>query len=499
MMHTPTFGINQNSGIYDSWLLEYVSDGRILHIDTEQSGSIVFYDRTNSEISTENTDDELLFVPEDAYRLNIETSGDYKFIIFEPQELEILVVQPEIITIGDVIDISISVSNTIDFNDKMTQDRLLQMWEISAPSLEFDISEGQNSIQLIEQVLTDDSTLNNIDHRLQSNYSVDSNQLSIGVNQISFELNSNWHGEFEFNLQLTVFDKVNTIPEITGPTYLEFNQSNGSAFWTYEISDIDEEVLTISLGEEVNGLEIGPTTIDSSGTLEVNWILSDLEDEDYTVTIVVEDQESRVEYTTTLKLIFEEIVSEDVLGCSDLTALNYNELVTVDDGSCVYDDITNNNETDIDDDNNQTELSESDNGETNEQLKITSDDGYTTIYLIVGIVVILLSTMFVFLSRNAKQNHDEFSDLFDLDTGFESPSNHTQFQSSTNNVNQNDEFIASISTPLVHQNTVPNKVDSYMGLKAGGEYSTDQRGVIYTESSGDEWVQLGDGSFVRIN
>jgi len=503
MMHTPTFGINQNSGIYDSWLLEYVSDGRILHIDSEQSGSIIFYDRTNSEISTENTDDELLFVPEDAYRLKIETLGDYKFIIFEPHELEILVVQPEIITIGDVIDIRISVSNTIDFNDKMTQDRLLQMWEISAPSLEFNISEGQNSIQLIEQVLTDDSTLNNIDHRLQSNYSVDSSQLSIGLNQISFELNSNWHGEFEFNLQLTVFDKINTIPEITGPTYLEFNQSNGSAFWTYDISDIDEEVLTISLGQEVNGLEIGPTTIDSSGTLGVNWVFSDLEDEDYTVTIVVEDQESRVEYTTTLKLIFEEIVPEDVLGCSDLTALNYNELVTVDDGSCLYEDVTQDNETNqtnVEDDDSQTNKSEGDNENPNDESKSSSGDDNTMMYSIIGVIVLLLLGILVVTLRASKSSSLRETNQFDINEEFNDISYQNHFPSPTNTVNQNTNFVASITTPpVVQEPTTPARVDSYMQLTGGGEYSTDQRGVIYTDPSGIEWVQLGDGSFIRIN
>ena len=35
-------------------------------------------------------------------------------------------------------------------------------------------------------------------------------------------------------------------------------------------------------------------------------------------------------------------------------------------------------------------------------------------------------------------------------------------------------------------------------LAGGGEYSVDDRGTIYTDLSGYEWVHLADESFVRL-
>ena len=502
-MNKPMFGLNQNSGVSDGWLLPYVSDGRLLVIETEETGSVSFFDRMNSLIVSEMTTSGLMFVPENAYRIKIDTMGEYQFLLFEPDELEIAVDYPEIITIGDIIQMNVSITNMFDFASKMSQERLDHMWDIDSPNLELYISQNQNSIQLSDQQTVDNSIIGQVDNAIETSYSIDSNQLAIGVNLISFELNSDWHGELGLDVQVNVFDKVNTVPEITGPTYLEFNQSNGSAFWTYDISDIDEEVLTISLGEEVNGLEIGPTTIDSSGTLGVNWIFSDLEEEDYTVTIVVEDQESRVEYTTTLKLIFEEIVPEDVLGCSDLTALNYNELVTVDDGSCQYEEVTQDNETNqtvVEDDDSQTNQSGGDNETPNDESKSSSGDDNTMMYSIIGIIVVLLLGIMMITLRVSKSSSLKDSNQFDINEEFNDISYQNHFPSPTNTVNQNTNFVASITTPPeVQEPTTPARVDSYMQLTGGGEYTTDQRGVIYTDPSGIEWVQLGDGSFIRIN
>ena len=127
-----------------------------------------------------------------------------------------------------------------------------------------------------------------------------------------------------------MFDKINTIPEISGPSYLEFSQSNGGTFWTYEITDIDGDVLTVSLAQPVDGLEISPTSINSTGTLGVNWAFANLEEENYEITIIIEDDESLIEYNTVLKLIFEDITPADIYGCLDASALNYNEMATVD-------------------------------------------------------------------------------------------------------------------------------------------------------------------------
>ena len=72
---------------------------------------------------------------------------------------------------------------------------------------------------------------------------------------VSFDYQSDWHGEFELHVEVDVFDKINIL-RLAMPTYLEFNQSNGSAFWTYEISDIDGDFLTVSLAQPVDGLKL---------------------------------------------------------------------------------------------------------------------------------------------------------------------------------------------------------------------------------------------------
>ena len=53
--------------------------------------------------------------------------------------------------------------------------------------------------------------------------------------------------------------------------------------------------------------------------------------------------------------------------------------------------------------------------------------------------------------------------------------------------------------PVSPEPVAPTRVNSYLELVGGGEYSTDERGTIYTDPTGYEWVQLADGSFVRMN
>ncbi|MDP6907221.1 MAG: hypothetical protein QF440_07395 [Candidatus Thalassarchaeaceae archaeon] len=56
-----------------------------------------------------------------------------------------------------------------------------------------------------------------------------------------------------------------------------------------------------------------------------------------------------------------------------------------------------------------------------------------------------------------------------------------------------------LATPVSTEPEVPSRVNSYLELVGGGEYSTDERGTIYTDPTGYEWVQLADGSFVRLS
>lgn len=506
-MNKPMFGLNQNSGSSDVWILPYISDGRLLVIETEETGSVSFFDRMNSLIVSEMTTSEIMFVPENAYRIKVQTTGEYQFLLFEPNDLEITLEYPQIITIGEIIQMNVSITNSFDFISKMSQERFAHMWDIEYPNLELYISQNQNSIQLIDQQTVNYSTSGVVNNEIRSSFSIDSGQLEIGSNLVSFDYSSDWHGEFELHVEIDVFDKINTIPEISGPTYLEFNQSNGSAFWTYEVSDLDGDVLTVSLAQPVDGLEIGPTSIDSTGTLGVNWAFADLEDENYEITIIIEDDESLIEYNTVLKLIFETITPADVYGCLDVNALNYNEMATVDDGSCQFEEVIENetNQTvddDIDDANN---LTEDDNDKSGDESKADSADDNTMMYSIFGIIAFLLLCVVLISLRVSRSKRIDQPNIFEEQNLVEDLSYLNQFQPSTSIQSHSAEFVAPISqvqpvqAPTVQANNGPTRVESYMQLTGGGQYSTDQRGVVYTDPSGVEWVQLGDGSFVRIN
>ena len=74
-MNKPMFGLNQNSGSSDAWLLPYISEeSELLVIETEETGSVSFFDRMNSLIISEMTTSGIMFVPENAYRIIAETT-----------------------------------------------------------------------------------------------------------------------------------------------------------------------------------------------------------------------------------------------------------------------------------------------------------------------------------------------------------------------------------------------------------------------------------------
>ena len=43
-----------------------------------------------------------------------------------------------------------------------------------------------------------------------------------------------------------------------------------------------------------------------------------------------------------------------------------------------------------------------------------------------------------------------------------------------------------------------SRVESYEGLIGGGEYYTNERGIIYVDPNNDQWLQQGDGSYERL-
>ena len=125
-------------------------------------------------------------------------------------------------------------------------------------------------------------------------------------------------------------------------------------------------------------------------------------------------------------------------------------------------------------------------------------------YSILGIIAFLLLCV-VLISLGVSKTKVDQPNSFEEQSLVEDLSYLNHFQPSTSIQSHSAEFVAPTSqvqpaqAPTVHANNGPTRVESYMQLTGGGQYSTDQRGVVYTDPSGVEWVQLGDGSFVRIN
>ena len=107
----------------------------------------------------------------------------------------------------------------------------------------------------------------------------------------------------------------------------------------------------------------------------------------YEITIIIEDDESLIEYNTVLKLIFEDITPSEIYGCLDVNALNYNEMATVEDGSCQFEEVIENetNQTvddGIDDENN---ITEDDKDKSDDESKADSADDNTMMYSILAL------------------------------------------------------------------------------------------------------------------
>ena len=510
----PLFGINQQPGTFDSWSLPYISEGRILSLVTNQSGFAVFYDRMGLEINSVDLNSEFILIPDNAARFDIENSGEYKFIIFEPDKQDIWIEQPEIVTLGDVLTIGIEVNQSFDFTSKMSQERLDHLWIISAPNLTLSLASEYSSVQLLDQTTSDKSIGSKLHSSLYSNYSIDTNSLPIGTNQFFFESSSSWSENLQFDVQVTLFDKINTVPVISGPTNLEFNSSELSGVWSYQILDADEESMVISVLNSVPGLIIDKTSIDSSGVVEVQWDFSNLQQENYTFILVVEDEESIIQHITNLRITYEEILVDDIFGCSNETAVNYNPLVTIDDDTCQYDDddvIDTTNTTDTGDNStNQPDQSEKPSEGSGDSSKAGSTLEPVLIFSIIGGVVLLLLATLVFSSRSSKSDRDRQSNFDNSQHGFDDLLNQKDPLVGLSNMPPNPPLTqANLSTEPAYTNTnpsqnlepsaIPSRVESYLQLKGGGEYSLDERGTVYTDPSGYEWVQLGDGSFVRLN
>jgi hypothetical protein len=132
------------------------------------------------------------------------------------------------------------------------------------------------------------------------------------------------------------------------------------------------------------------------------------------------------------------------------------------------------------------------------------------IFSIIGGVVLLLLATLVFSSRSSKSDRDRQSNFDNSQHGFDDLLNQKDPLVGLSNMPPNPPLTqANLSTEPAYTNTnpsqnlepsaIPSRVESYLQLKGGGEYSLDERGTVYTDPSGYEWVQLGDGSFVRLN
>jgi hypothetical protein len=581
MNEMPIFGINQISNGEDLWALSLSGPGQLLEFYGLEGGSVSFFDRDGQSIQTEmqilsemvgitDTDQDgysdimerfcnsnsfdafsspidydgdgvcdiwdeypddftqgempslvekvgQITIPSNAATFSITDSGYYAFMVFEPntQSLSMPLLEPVII--GDVISFEVSVNQGEIFNSPDYIDRVDYMFNIFSPSLELAVLSYEDvvDVNITYDYLND--SLEIYSSNLTALISIDSEDLGIGTHTLSMAVSSSWTGIKNYDITLIVNAYPNSAPEISGLDYLEIN-SNQTSFWFYNASDADADTLSFTITEGPNDVTLEQIGQNSQGFTSIKLSWNPVSPGMYNFVIEVGDGIDYSQISTTVEVI-EEIVNSDVSGCMDYLAKNFNSNANIDDGSCEYDDViddnnqtddnlTNDNLTDDDLTDESWEGDDDQNTESNKDSDDTKDNQFgsmaTTVTAVTGVVILLLViTLFMirkkgdggFSNDNTPDSLEQWNDTQDF---YSTPQINSPVIGNVNTVQENT--ITEQITPVVQpENIVPNRVNSYLDLNGGGEYTTDERGVVYTDPSGYEWAQIADGSFVRMN
>ena len=548
----PQFGINQVAGGDDSWELENVGPGQLIDIFGGENGTITFYDLQGQTILTEvieiaptnstsevDTDQDgysdveeqacqsdksdptsipadsdgdgicdlqdafpfeanphrvsrTISIPSTAKSFSIRDAGNYGFIVFESEMQSLSATVPEVVRFGEIFTIEVTSQQEQEFVELSSSIRAPHMWSISSPLLEFDVPSHPNLTFINwSNVSSADPSLS-ISTDSAATITLNSSDLGVGSHILTLSVNSSWTGAQSHDITLV----VNTPPTIGGPLNLTFESGDIVQSWSYELSDLDGDDMVLVLIAGPPQMVVNA----SAGSLE--WIPSEIGN--YSVTVAVDDGLNTALFTTQIEVTeAREPSVEDVLGCTDETATNYVPSANVDDGSCDYRDGSSNSNNSGEGTNSPDQPTDSGNGDSENVGQNSGFDKYGTYFLVGGsvFVLVLFGALVTFmLIRRSDDDMAYPSEELTTIPEWDAPS---PVESAPVSVAPT---VASEAVPVQGTEVSapqpaapPNRVNSYLDLIGGGAYSSDERGTIYTDPSGYEWVQLADDSFVRLN
>ena len=489
VQNQPMFGINQVPAGLDFWSLANVGGGQLMDINGDVGGVVRFYDRLGQTVLSRDVDDAgLISIPSTATLFDVSGAGEYEFIVIDPDAHSISASEPSPVILGQTFSIEVSVAQ----HHSITE-RTEQMWTL--PSANFTISSPSHPIVAVIEI-DDDATGNGL---MSANISIDSSDLGIGVHTLTLTVDSTWTGPRSIDLELVVEDDPNTPPTISGPESLTFGASDIAQTWSYVLFDVDGDDMTLTLIE-------GPPEMEVDGTAwSVTWPPAEVGN--YTVIVEVDDGRDTARFTTLIEVTAEPPPVEDIPGCTNETATNHDPLATLNDGSCVFP------EDPIEEEEEEEEEGGTDGpdgsdppptgaGNDQDSKKSKSSDS-DHMLLIAGSAILLvallaLTTLMVLRRRGDKDpliHQEEMVEaVWDAQPQVEAPA----MMPAPIPMAVAPEPVRPIAAPAP-QVEGPSRANSYLDLVGGGVYTKDERGTIYTDLNGSEWVQLADGSFVRLN
>ena len=455
-------------------------------------------------------------VPSNANSFSITEAGYYGFMVFEPNVQSVSISIPEPVVIGGTLNFEVIATQQKNFDSPQYVDRIDNMFNIFSPSLEFTVLSHQTIVDVNVSTESESGSMQMYVTNLTASLSIDSVDLGIGTHILSVAVNSSWTGIKNYDITLVVNDYPNTAPQISGVEYLEIN-TNESISWFYNASDSDADTLSFEL---LNGpsdaiLEQIGNNSDGLTSIKITW--NPVNQGAYNFVIEVSDGTDSTQITTIIDVI--ESITSEIGGCMDEDVINFDPAATITDGICEYDDVIDDDNEVTDDDKNDEKDDEKDDEniidpDKNQSTSESDSDEYDSTIVTIGtigtlmLLLVALSIMMVRRRRGTEMPFDhEISPIGQWDN---SQSMNTvpmpgvmpalapvlAVPDSVSNVPQVGHYHA---PPVISEPAVPNRVNSYLDLVGGGGYSTDERGTIYTDPSGYEWVQLADDSFVRLN
>ena len=529
IMNQPMFGTNLIQGGSDLWELISITPGQVIDINGDGIGTIEFYNRQGQNLKTESLSQtsRSINIPNAAKRFSVIDAGEYGFVVIEPSLQSTSLSSPDPVLIGEMLTVEMTSSQQHDFSNMLSPERISHMWNLAAPSLEFEVISHQDIAEVNVSSVTYTQLFPLVSTDSVASLSVNSSELGIGEHGFVIAVESSWTGIVYYNVMLIVNDIPNTPPILTGPENFTLTL-NETFSWDYLAFDPDGDLLTFSLIDSPTEilLETDSETVIGSIALILTW--QPLTEGNYTVTVVVSDGADTTEITLSIDVVPIEVPpAEDIYGCMDSTAVNFDSTATITDSSCEYPDEQNeeneenNNSTGdsspsgpVDDLENGDDVSDKEMYEDESEQELESNESGSMVIVIgslIGLIALFAITSVVIIRRKRgdeitfSQELDQF-DQWDgpdlLLTSLTPEQNHElpQIRNAANPVVLSEPSGMHVqSTHVSSEPNVPRRVNNYLELAGGGEYSLDERGTIYTDLSGYEWVQLADESFVRLN